>query len=151
VQRQPATSIRASVKPEALTCLDCGVQLKLLKRHLTAEHHLSPDEYRARWRLPRNYPMIAPAYAKTRAEAAMKSWLGRKPGQRPAKTNSIGAANRANVEGSMEVWCFVGANGLWALSGNVAGEGLPADRGPGYFERRPHWTGSRKTSDMPVH
>ena len=78
----PAVSIRSSVKKDHLVCLDCGKKIKMLKRHLSTEHDLTPDEYRARWNLSTDYPMIAPDYAATRRELAKKIGLGRKPRQK---------------------------------------------------------------------
>ena len=75
----PAVSIRASVKADAVTCLDCGEKMKMLKRHLGTEHGMTPAEYRARWSLPADYPMVAPDYAAKRKELALRIGLGRKP------------------------------------------------------------------------
>lgn len=77
----PAVSVRSSVKKDHLVCLDCGKKMKMLKRHLSTEHDMSPDEYRARWDLAADYPMVAPDYAETRRDLAVKIGLGRKPGQ----------------------------------------------------------------------
>lgn len=79
---QPKVSIRSSVKPDALTCLECGAKMKMLKRHIGADHGLSPDDYRARWGLPSDYPMVAPDYSGKRRELAKKIGLGRKPGEK---------------------------------------------------------------------
>ena len=79
---EPAVSLRASVKKDHLVCLDCGQKMKMLKRHLSTEHDLTPDEYRQRWDLSSDYPMVAPEYAETRRDLAMKIGLGRKPGQK---------------------------------------------------------------------
>ncbi|MBX7502428.1 MucR family transcriptional regulator [Qipengyuania sp. YG27] len=76
---EPAVSIRSSVKSNHLVCLDCGQKLKMLKRHLNSEHGMTPEEYRARWNLPVDYPMVAPEYAETRRDLALKIGLGRKP------------------------------------------------------------------------
>ncbi|MDE2563011.1 MAG: MucR family transcriptional regulator [Sphingomonadales bacterium] len=84
-KRQPAVSIRASVKPDAIACLECGAKMKMLKRHLATDHGLTPDEYRTRWKLAADYPMVAPDYAARRKELAVKIGLGRKPGQKVAK------------------------------------------------------------------
>lgn len=81
-QREPAVSIRASVKPDAITCLECGFKGKMLKRHLRTEHGMDEVEYRARWHLPGDYPMVAPAYSAKRSELAKQIGLGRKPGKR---------------------------------------------------------------------
>ena len=79
---EPAVSIRASVKKDHIVCLDCGKKMKMLKRHLSTEHDMSPEAYRQRWNLPSDYPMVAPAYAETRRDLAVKIGLGRKPGQK---------------------------------------------------------------------
>ena len=78
----PAVSVRASVKKDHLVCLEDGKKMKMLKRHLMTEHGMTPDEYRARWDLPSDYPMVAPEYAETRRDLAKKIGLGRKPGQK---------------------------------------------------------------------
>lgn len=80
--REPAVSIRASVKPDYLVCLEDGKKLKMLRRYLRTNYNLSPEEYRERWNLPADYPMVAPNYAETRRELAKKIGLGRKPGQK---------------------------------------------------------------------
>lgn len=77
---KPAVSIRSSVKNDKIVCLDCGVELKMLKRHLMTHHGLAVDEYKARWNLPADYPVVAPAYAEKRRDLAVKIGLGRKPG-----------------------------------------------------------------------
>jgi len=76
---EPAVSIRASVKPDYIVCLEDGKKLKMLKRHLMTHYKLTPDEYRRRWGLPADYPMVAPNYAEKRRELAKKIGLGRKP------------------------------------------------------------------------
>jgi predicted transcriptional regulator len=77
---EPAVSIRSSVKPDYIVCLEDGKKLKMLKRHLMTHYSLTPDQYRARWNLPADYPMVAPNYAEKRRELAKKIGLGRKPG-----------------------------------------------------------------------
>jgi predicted transcriptional regulator len=79
---EPAVSIRSSVKPEYIICLEDGKKLKMLKRHIMTRYGLTPDAYRARWGLPADYPMVSPNYAETRRGLAMKIGLGRKPGKR---------------------------------------------------------------------
>lgn len=79
---KPAVSIRASVKPDHIVCLEDGVKLKMLKRHLMTHYNMTPDQYRTRWNLPADYPMVAPDYAEKRRELAKKIGLGRKPGQK---------------------------------------------------------------------
>ena len=79
---EPAGSIRASIKPDYIVCLEDGKKLKMLKRHLMTHYNMTPDQYRARWNLPADYPMVAPNYAERRRELAVKIGLGRKPGQK---------------------------------------------------------------------
>jgi predicted transcriptional regulator len=79
---EPAVSIRSSVKPDYIVCLEDGKKLKMLKRHLMTHYNLTPDQYRQRWSLPADYPMVAPNYAAKRRDLAKKIGLGRKPGPR---------------------------------------------------------------------
>lgn len=79
---KPAVSIRASVKRDHLVCLEDGKKMKMLKRHLATDHGMSPADYRAKWNLPADYPMVAPAYAEQRRELAVKIGLGTKGGRR---------------------------------------------------------------------
>lgn len=79
---EPAVSVRASVKPDYIICLEDGKKLKMLKRHLMTHYNMTPDEYRARWGLPADYPMVAPNYAEKRRDLAKQIGLGRKPGQK---------------------------------------------------------------------
>lgn len=82
---EPAVSVRASIKPDYIVCLEDGKKFKMLKRHLMTKYNMTPDEYRARWNLPADYPMVAPNYAATRRDLAKKIGLGRKPGQQPGR------------------------------------------------------------------
>jgi len=75
---QPAVPIRKSVHPEYIVCLEDGKKLKMLKRHLMTRYGMTPDQYRAKWGLPPEYPMVAPNYAKARSEMAVKFGLGRR-------------------------------------------------------------------------
>ena len=79
----PAVPIRKSITDDYLICLEDGKQLKMLKRHLSTAYNMTPDEYRAKWGLPHDYPMVAPAYARTRQALARKIGLGRKPAEKP--------------------------------------------------------------------
>ena len=79
---KPAVSIRRSITPEFIVCLEDGKKLKMLKRHLRAAYDMSPEEYRVKWGLPADYPMVAPNYAAQRSEFAKKIGLGRKKGQK---------------------------------------------------------------------
>ena len=75
----PSVPIDASVGKDAIICLDCGKSFKTLKRHISTEHDMSPAEYRERWQLSKDYPLVAPAYSKRRSATAKKIGLGRKP------------------------------------------------------------------------
>ncbi|GGA62410.1 MucR family transcriptional regulator [Sphingomonas psychrolutea] len=74
----PAVSVRSSLKPDSLTCLECGSVQKALKRHLGTSHALTPAEYRAKWSLPASYPMVAPNNSAARSAASIARGLGRK-------------------------------------------------------------------------
>jgi len=76
---RPAVAVRRSVTPDYLVCLEDGRKLKMLKRHLRTTFGMTPDDYRSKWKLPFDYPMVAPNYAKRRSEFAKKIGLGRKP------------------------------------------------------------------------
>ena len=77
---QPAVPIRRSVTPDYIVCLEDGRKLKMLKRHLKTAYNMTPEEYRTRWGLPPDYPMVAPNYAKQRSSLAKKIGLGRQRG-----------------------------------------------------------------------
>ena len=77
--REPAVPIKKSITDEYLICLENGKKFKSLKRHLMSHHGLTPDQYRERWGLKPDYPMVAPAYAKRRSKLAKEIGLGRKP------------------------------------------------------------------------
>ncbi|WP_336970819.1 MucR family transcriptional regulator [Sphingobium aromaticiconvertens] len=79
VKQEPAVSIRSSIKPDFIVCLEDGKKLKMLKRHLMTHYQMTPADYRAKWNLPADYPMVAPNYAQQRKELAVKIGLGRKP------------------------------------------------------------------------
>lgn len=81
-QLVPAVSARAAVKPDFVTCMDCGFKGKMLKRHLMTAHGLTPQEYRTRWNLSADHPMVAPNYAAQRVELAKSIGLGRKKGEK---------------------------------------------------------------------
>jgi predicted transcriptional regulator len=79
VELTPAVPIKRSVTDDYIICLEDGKKLKMLKRHLMTAYNMTPEEYRAKWGLPYDYPMVAPNYAKKRQELAKKIGLGRKP------------------------------------------------------------------------
>ncbi|WP_136163256.1 MucR family transcriptional regulator [Sphingomonas flavalba] len=76
VKQEPKVSVRASVKPDYIVCLEDGKKLKMLKRHLMTHYQMTPDQYRAKWGLPSDYPMVAPNYAEQRRSLAKKIGLG---------------------------------------------------------------------------
>ena len=78
VAPKPAVSIRKSISPDYIICLEDGKKLKMLKRHLKTSYNITPDEYRMRWGLPSDYPMVAPNYAKQRSKLAKAIGLGTK-------------------------------------------------------------------------
>ena len=84
-KQEPAVSVRASIKPDYIVCLEDGKKLKMLKRHLMTHYGMTPEDYRAKWGLPKDYPMVAPNYAEQRRTLAVKIGLGRKPGARVKK------------------------------------------------------------------
>ncbi|HYH37652.1 MAG TPA: MucR family transcriptional regulator [Azospirillum sp.] len=81
---KPAVPIRRSVTPDYIVCLEDGKKLKMLKRHLRTTYNLSPEEYRAKWGLPRDYPMVAPTYAAKRSAFAKTIGLGKSRGSTEA-------------------------------------------------------------------
>ena len=82
--KEPAVSVRKSITPDFLICLEDGRKFKSLKRHLRTKYDMSPEEYRAKWNLPKDYPMVAPNYAKARSELAKSMGLGQ-GGRKPAR------------------------------------------------------------------
>ena len=79
VELKPAVPIKRSVQDDFIVCLEDGKKLKMLKRHLKTAYDMTPEDYRAKWSLPHDYPMVAPSYAKKRQMLAKKIGLGRKP------------------------------------------------------------------------
>lgn len=99
-EQKPAVSIRSSVKPDFIVCLEDGKKLKMMRRHLMTAYGMTPDDYRAKWNLPKDYPMVAPNYAETRRALAKSIGLGtkgrgggRKPVAKPA-AKAVGAPAR---------------------------------------------------------
>ena len=75
---KPAVAVRSSIKPDYIVCLEDGKKLKMLKRHLMTHYDMTPDDYRRKWNLPSDYPMVAPNYAEQRRQLAKKIGLGTK-------------------------------------------------------------------------
>jgi predicted transcriptional regulator len=88
----PAVAVKKSVFDDHVICLDCGKKLKMLKRHLMTDHGMAPEQYRERWGLGRDYPMVAPDYASKRSALAKKIGLGRKTGAKAAAKSPAKAA-----------------------------------------------------------
>lgn len=91
--KAPAVSVKKSISADYIICLEDGLKFKSLKRHLRTKYGMSPEEYREKWKLPADYPMVAPAYAEARSNLAKKMGLGtdrtggRKPGRKKSVTN----------------------------------------------------------------
>lgn len=77
-EQKPAVSIRRSITPDYIICLEDGKKFKSLKRHLRTQYNMTPEQYREKWNLPPDYPMVAPNYAAARSELAKKMGLGQK-------------------------------------------------------------------------
>lgn len=90
----PAVPLRRSVFSDHLVCLEDGLSMKMLKRHLLTVHRMTPADYRAKWGLPPDYPMVAPDYAKVRSELAKRSGLGKKPEDRGRGGRPTGRSQR---------------------------------------------------------
>jgi predicted transcriptional regulator len=84
----PVVPIKKSVMPDYIVCLEDGKKLKMLKRHLKTRYNMSPEDYRKRWGLPDDYPMVAPAYAEQRSSLAKKIGLGTKPRARGRRASA---------------------------------------------------------------
>ncbi|MFW2828929.1 MucR family transcriptional regulator [Sphingomonas sp. ID0503] len=95
VEQQPAVPVRSSIKPDYLVSLESGKKMKMLKRYLMNSYGMTPAEYRAKWKLPADYPMVAPNYAAQRKELAHKIGLGRKPKVEEAPQPAAAPARRA--------------------------------------------------------
>jgi predicted transcriptional regulator len=93
--RQPAVSIKKSVQREYIVCLEDGWHARTLKRHLRTAHGLTPEQYRQKWRLPKDYPMVAPAYGEQRSKMAKAAGLGLKAGE-TTTTKAKGRRRKAN-------------------------------------------------------
>jgi predicted transcriptional regulator len=119
--QEPAVSVRLSIKNDYIVCLEDGKKLKMLKRHLMTHYQMTPDQYRAKWKLPRDYPMVAPAYAATRKELALKIGLGRKRVVEMVKEVAPKVTKRVSV-------------GIEAARSHLSGAG---DKAPAKASRKP--------------
>ena len=87
--RDPAVPIRRSITPDFIICLEDGRKFKSLKRHLRTKYNMSPEDYRAKWGLPKDYPMVAPNYAKARSDLAKQMGLGQGGRQAPRRRAKV--------------------------------------------------------------
>jgi predicted transcriptional regulator len=99
---EPAVPVRRSISPDQLTCLICGKAQKLLKRHLTTAHELTPAAYRELFDLKADYPMAAPSYSQRRSEMALRLGLGRKQSPPPPPPSRRGRKKSAATEGEAQ-------------------------------------------------
>ena len=101
-KQRPAVPIKKSVQPEYVVCLEDGVHARTLKRHLQSAHGLTPQQYREKWRLPKDYPMVAPAYSERRSKMAKEVGLGRKAGaaktSKPKRSTAKARGTNASVQ-----------------------------------------------------
>ncbi len=98
---EPKVSIRSSIKPDYIVCLEDGKKLKMLKRHLMTHYGMTPDQYRQKWGLAADYPMVAPNYAEQRRTLAKSIGLGTK------RRKTRGRAKRAEVKGAANALPFL--------------------------------------------
>jgi predicted transcriptional regulator len=99
--REPAVPIRSSIKPDFLVCLEDGLKFKSLKRHLRTKYGLSPDDYKTKWGLPKDYPLVAPNYSKARSDLAKTMGLGQ-GGRKAAGVKGRGGRKAAAPEAAVE-------------------------------------------------
>ncbi|MDQ4087363.1 MAG: MucR family transcriptional regulator [Pseudomonadota bacterium] len=93
-KKSPIVSVRASIKPDYLVCMECGKRQKTLRRHLMTAHGMTPDQYRKDYGLPDSYPLTAPNYSDRRREMAKAIGLGRKKGEKAPAPKSGGSGGR---------------------------------------------------------
>ena len=96
--KEPAVPVRRSITQDYLICLEDGRKFKSLKRHLRTKYNMSPEDYRAKWGLPKDYPMVAPSYAKARSDLAKQMGLGQ-GGRQAAAAKPVKAAPKARAAG----------------------------------------------------
>jgi predicted transcriptional regulator len=100
VEKTPVVSVRASIKPEYIVCMECGAKQRMLKRHLMTAHSMTPDQYRTDYGLPREYPMVAPNYSEQRRSLAHAIGLGRKKGDTREAAGDEGGAKAGKAAGT---------------------------------------------------
>jgi predicted transcriptional regulator len=130
VEKTPVVSVRASIKPDFLVCMECGGKHKMLKRHLMNAHNMTPDQYRTDYGLPREYPMVAPNYSEQRRTLAHSIGLGRRRGG-PADAGGGDAAAAGGTGGGESA-----GGGDAAESTGTRGRGRPKSSASGNGRRR---------------
>lgn len=95
INAEPAVAVKKSVFADHILCLDCGQSFKMLKRHISTDHQMTPEQYRAKWNLLPTYPMVAAEYAATRSKLAKDTGLGRKAETPPSSKKKAGRATKA--------------------------------------------------------
>lgn len=125
IKQEPAVSIKASVKPDYLVSLESGKKMKMLKRYLMTSYGMTPADYRKKWGLSADYPMVAPNYAAQRKELAVKIGLGRKPAAKPAAEPVAKAAAKPAAKRGPKAAASVVAEPVAKAATKVAGK-----RGP---------------------
>ena len=98
VEQQPAVAVRSSIKPDYLVSLESGKKMKMLKRYLMTNYSMTPDDYRKKWGLAKDYPMVAPNYAEQRRTLAKSIGLGRRGGRTAASAAAAPAAKRGSAK-----------------------------------------------------
>ena len=94
IKPEPSVAVKKSVFADHILCLDCGGSFKMLKRHISTDHQMTPEEYRIKWDLPSSYPMVAAEYAAARSASAKASGLGRKVDAPPPPKKKAGRPKR---------------------------------------------------------
>ena len=131
-EQQPAVPVRSSVKHDYIVCLEDGKKLKMLKRYLRTNYNMTPEDYRTKWKLPRDYPMVAPAYAEQRRGLARKIGLGRKKPEAGAATPATAstpvtaAAKAAPAKAAPKPRAAKKADAAPAVAATPAKRGRPA-------------------------
>jgi predicted transcriptional regulator len=149
IQAAPAVSIRRSLTPDHMVCLNCGKAFKSLKRHLSADHDLTPEAYRAMWSLSKDYPMVAPMYAAARSELAKSMGLGRKAAPAPAPVPATKARKAAPVATPEPAPDPLSADAEWEAAAKPALAAVPVAADPA--KARPHPKPSKaKPKSAPV-
>ncbi|HZF93362.1 MAG TPA: MucR family transcriptional regulator [Allosphingosinicella sp.] len=128
-EKTPVVSVRASIKPDFLVCMECGGKHKMLKRHLMNAHNMTPDQYRTDYGLPREYPMVAPNYSEQRRTLAHSIGLGRRRGPAAAEASGSDAGAAAGGEGGGDAAEASGGRGRGRKAAGASGGGSTGGAG----------------------